>query len=148
MKKFVFAVCAIISTAGWAQACDASKAVYENTEDKAFTISFSKQKDPKSWSNILATLKTPHRKLEFEFTASNGYETQSMVLLTAGLKQDREVQIELFNKDLKSLGLPQVGERAAAYLFSRQLGLWLWYSGATPQEYIPPAMWTLKLCRS
>lgn len=148
MKRFVFAVCAMMSSTGWAHACEASKAVYENTKDKAFTISFSKQKNPKSWSDILATLKTPHRKLEFEFTASNGYEVQFMVLLTKGLKQDREVEIEFFSKDLKSLQLPQAGETAAEYIFSRQLGLWLWYSGASPREYIPPAMWKLKACKS
>jgi hypothetical protein len=142
----IFAIWA--SSSVFALACNSEMAHYQNSEDKAFKISFSKQKDPKSWSGVLLTMNTPHRKLEFEFTASNGYEVQSLVLLTKGIEQNGDLAVHFFDKNLKSMGLPQVGEPAPAYLFSPQLGLWFWYSGLSPQEYIPPAMWKLMPCGS
>ena len=128
-------------------ACPASKANYQSLEDKTFTITFSEQKKPKSWSNVQATLHTPKRKLDFEFTASNGYEVQSMVLLTTGLKQDHDIDIKFLDKNLKLLSLPQSSDAAPAYIFAPNLGLWVWYSGLEPQEFVPAGIWKFDSCR-
>ncbi len=148
MKQFLLAGLIISTTTGAVfAACPASKANYQSLEDKTFTITFSEQKKPKSWSNVQATLHTPKRTLDFEFTASNGYEVQSMVLLTTGLKQDRDIDIKFLGKNLKLLSLPQSGDAAPAYLFAPNLGLWVWYAGLEPQEFVPPGLWKFVSCR-
>lgn len=146
MKRIAVTFALMLANMAPALACDAEHATYHHLEDKSFTISFTKQKHPKSWSNIQATLKTPSRKLDFEFTASNGYEIQSMVLLTKGIEQDREIAILFLDKNLKPLHLPEAGEPAAAYIVAPELGLWLYYSGLNPQVYIPPGIWKLDRC--
>lgn len=146
MKIIAASFGVVVALGGPALSCNAEKATYRHMEDKNFTISFAKQKQPKAWSDIQATLHTPSRKLDFEFTASNGYEVQSMVLLTKSVKQDHDIAISFFNKSLKSLGLPESGELAPHYLFAAELGLWLYYAGLDPQDYIPPGMWKLEKC--
>jgi hypothetical protein len=147
MKKFAAAFGLLLACVAPSFACNAEKAVYHHLEEKDFSITFSQQKHPKSWSNILATLHLPSRKLDFEFTASNGYEILSMVLLTKGVKQERDIAISFLDRNLKSLQLPNAGEPAPEYLFTPELGLWLYYSGLEPQEYIPPGMWKLDRCQ-
>ena len=147
MKRIILAFGALSISLAPALACDAEHATYRHLEDKSFTISFSKQKHPKAWSNIQATLKTPARKLDFEFTASNGYEVLSMVLLTKGIEQSRDISINFLDKNLKSLHLPEAGKPAAEFLVAPELGVWLYYSGLDPQDYIPPGVWKLDTCR-
>ena len=129
-----------------ALSCNAEKASYHHMEDKSFSILFSKQKNPKAWSDIQATLHVPSRKLDFEFTASNGYEVLSMVLLTKDIEQNTVIAIGFLDKNLKSLGLPESGQAAAEYLYAPELGPWLWYAGLEPREYIPPGLWKLEKC--
>lgn len=146
MKIIVASLGVFMALAAPAVSCTAEKAVYQHLEDKNFSISFSKQKDPKAWSDILASLQVPNRKLDFEFTASNGYEVISMVLLSKGIDQSQSISIGFLDKNLKSLGLPSSGEAAPEYLYAPELGPWLWYAGLEPREYIPPGLWKLEKC--
>jgi hypothetical protein len=127
--------------------CLAENAVYRNLEDEQFSISFSEQKNPKAWSNILATLKTPHRNFDFEFTSSNGYAMQYMVLLSKNVKQDKDIEVDFLDKDLKDILLPQVGDAAPELIFAPQLGLWMWYANLKEQEFIPRGLWKLSDCQ-
>ena len=147
MKRIAFALGTVTVWLSPALACDAEHATYQHLENKNFTIAFSKLKHPKAWSNIQATLKTPARKLDFEFTASNGYEVLSMVLLTKGIEQSRDLSINFLDKNLKALHLPEAGKPAPTYLVAPDLGVWLYYAGLNPQDYIPPGIWKLDKCR-
>jgi hypothetical protein len=127
-------------------ACTAENAVYKHIVDETFSMSLSKQNNPKAWSNIQTTLQTPSRRLDFEFTTSNGYEMQYLVLLTKGVDQKRDIVVSFLDTNLKSQMLPQAGEPAPEYIFTPDLGLWLYYSKLEPQDYIPPGMWKFSSC--
>ena len=114
---------------------------------KGFSVSFSKQKNPKAWSNIQATLKTPTRHFDFEFTASNGYSQNYMVILTKRIKIDQELPIMFLDKQLKVLGLPEAGEAAPEFLIASALGPWLYYAGFKKQEFIPSGLWKFAGCQ-
>jgi hypothetical protein len=148
MRHLIAALCFVFASQSSQAACMAEKAVYTNLEDQEFTLSFSKQENPKSWSNIQTTLKTPLHKYDFEFTASNGYSMQYMVLLTKGVKQDEDIVVDFFDANIKSLLLPNAGEAAPEYVFSSKLGLWLNYANAKDQEYLPRGMFKLSQCRN
>ncbi len=146
MKIIVASFAALMALMSTAHSCTAEKASYRHMEDQSFSISFSKQANPKAWSDIQASLHMPSRKLDFEFTASNGYEVLSMVVLTQGIEQENTIAVGFLNKDLKSQGLPQSGSPAAEYLYAPELGPWLWYADLQPREYIPPGLWKLDKC--
>jgi hypothetical protein len=145
--KYIFALAVLLSGIehGFA-ACPSELADFRNIDDPRFVLSFSKQKDPKAWSGVMATLKTPHHNYAFEFTASNGYEVQSMVLLSKNIKQNSDITILTFDKAMHSLHLPQLGEESPSYLATPGLGSWLWYS-AHQQDYLPPGLWHFEKCR-
>jgi hypothetical protein len=145
--RLVFAVLSfVIATLPARADCLAEKATYVSLEDKDFTLTFAKQNNPKSWSNIQTTLKTPLRSYDFEFTASNGYSMQYMVLLTKGANQNENIAVDFFDKNLNNLLLPQAGEAAPEFVFSSQLGLWLNYTNKTDAEYLPRGMFKLDEC--
>lgn len=146
MKIIVASFAALMALMSTAHSCTAEKASYRHMEDQSFSISFSKQANPKAWSDIQASLHMPSRKLDFEFTASNGYEVLSMVLLTKDIEQNTVIAIGFLDKNLKSLRLPESGQAAAEYLYAPELGPWLWYADLEPREYIPPGLWKLDKC--
>jgi hypothetical protein len=113
---------------------------------EGFSISFSKQKNPKAWSNIQATLNTPTRHFDFEFTSSNGYSQNYMVILTKGIKIKKDLPIMFLDKDIKTQNLPQSGEDTPQYLIASELGAWLYYAGFKSQEYIASGAWKLLGC--
>jgi hypothetical protein len=128
-------------------ACTSEFAEYRSLEDKNFMLSFAKQKNPKAWSNIQVTLKTPKQKLDFEFTASNGYSIQYLVLLNDGIEDSEDNIVDFFDKKLKIQLLPQVGHAAPEYVFAPKLGLWLNYTDAKHQEYLPRGIFKFDHCR-
>jgi hypothetical protein len=128
-------------------ACNSEFAEYRSLEDKSFILSFTKQKNPKAWSNIQATLKTPKQKLDFEFTASNGYSMQYLVLLNEGIKDPEDNIVEFLNRKFRVQLLPQAGDAAPEYIFAPKLGLWLNYAEAKHQEYLPRGLFKFDHCR-
>jgi hypothetical protein len=147
MKLAFAALSFVVATLPAQAACNAEKATYVSLEDADFTLSFATQKSPKSWSNIQTTLKTPLHSYDFEFTASNGYSMQYMVLLTKGVKQNENVVVDFFDKNMNNLLLPQAGDAAPEFVFSSQLGLWLNYANKKDAEFLPRGMFKLKDCR-
>jgi hypothetical protein len=148
MKLLLTCIFLAVASTHAAAACTAEHATYKLIEDARFSLVFSNQKNPKAWSNIEATLKTPYRQLHFEFTAANGYPMNYLELLDKVPKQDKSIDIAFFDHALKTLGLPEAGDPAPTFLFSPQLGLWLNYAGLNPNEYLPPGMWKLAACKS
>lgn len=146
MRRWLFGILFGLWAAPVFAQCPGELAVYKMPEAKGFSIRFSKQKHPKAWSNIQATLTTPTREFDFEFTASNGYSLNYMVILTKGIKIDQDLPILLLDKNLKALGLPEVGQTAPEYLIASALGPWLYYAGFEHQEYIPSGVWKLTSC--
>ncbi len=144
-RLFLSLVCAVLAGPALAQ-CPADLATYSMADAEGFSINFSKQKNPKAWSNIQATLNTPTRHFDFEFTASNGYSQNYMVILTKGIKIETELPIMFLDKDLKALNLPQSGEGAPQYLIASELGAWLYYAGFKTREYVPSGVWKLSGC--
>ena len=127
--------------------CPAELAIYKHNESKDFSITFSKQKDPKAWSNLQATMKTPSRHFDFEFTASNGYSINYMVILTKGIKIEQDLPVLFLDHKLKSLDLPQAGNPAPEFIIASELGPWLYYAGFKKQEFIPTGIWKLGGCQ-
>jgi hypothetical protein len=147
MRRLVFSLgCWLMAAPALAQ-CPADLAIYSMAEADGFSINFSKQKHPKAWSNVQATLVTPTRHFDFEFTASNGYSINYMVILTKGIKIKQDLPIMFLDKDLKDLGLPEAGKAAPQYLIAAELGPWLYYAGFKHQEYIPAGVWRISGCQ-
>ena len=112
MKILLTCICVAFASNQASAACTAERATYKLIETASFSLVFSKQKNPKAWSNIEATLKTPHRQLHFEFSAANGYPMNYLELLDKAPKQDKSLDIAFFDHALKTQGLPQTGEPA------------------------------------
>jgi hypothetical protein len=147
MIRSILSSILLLSLAASARAaCKAEHAIYKHMEDANFSIIFSLQPQPKSWSNILATLQTPSRKLDFEFTESNGYGMQYLVLVSKGAEQNIDINVNLFDNDLKAQLLPQAGEQAPEFIIAPVLGQWLYYSKLEPQEFIPQGIWKFSSC--
>jgi hypothetical protein len=146
MRRLIFTlICGFAATPSFAQ-CPADLATYSMTGADGFSINFSKQKSPKAWSNIQANLTTPTRHFDFEFTASNGYSQNYMVILSKVIKIKQELPIIFLDKDLNALNLPQAGEAAPQFLIAPELGAWLYYARFKTQEYIPTGVWKLSGC--
>lgn len=131
-------------------ACPAGLAVYNNLEDPQFSLSFSKQQNPKAWSDIEISISGPNTNLHYELTASNGYSRNYLVPLPEQTSEPESegTKIDFFNKDLKILDLPQSAEPAPEYLFSAELGVQLYYgtNGTDKPIIMPTGMWKLSGC--
>ena len=127
-------------------ACPIEKSTYSLAKNTEFSLAFNTLKEPKAWSALGLVLKTPSRTFAYEFTASNGYETFFLVSLSPQGIEDDSTSIYFFDKDLKTLALPQSGSNAPAYIFTPDLGQQLWYASLEPREYLPTEMWRLDGC--
>ena len=135
-----------MTTTSWAK-CPADLAIYHHGASDKFTLTFSKQKNPKAWSNIEADLSFGMQRLKFEFTASNGYPMEYLVSLDEKLINTRDNLVLFFDKNLKALSLPQAGEAAPEYIVMPEMGLWLKELQLKSNPFLPPGMWKLSGCQ-
>jgi hypothetical protein len=148
LMRLIFAILLLSFSAQTSIAgCAAENAEYRSLEDRDFTILFAKQHHPHAWSTIQATLKTPKQKFDFEFTASNGYGMQYLALLNNDIKDQEDNVVDFYDKNLKELPLPQLGEEAPEFMSAPKLGLWLNYLDGRHQEYLPRGLFKFDHCR-
>jgi hypothetical protein len=148
--RYFFALLLAVSPLPAMAACPAGLAIYQNLEDTQFSLYFSKQQNPKAWSDIEIRVVGPNINLRFELTASNGYSRNYLVplpLKTAD-PESESTKIDFFDQNLKILNLPQATKVAPQYIFSADLGLQLYYSsnGTESPITMPTGMWKLSGC--
>jgi hypothetical protein len=146
MRFAIFAF-AIICLSGIANAktCLADHAIYHMEDAKGFALTFVKAKEPSAYSALDAVVTTPTRKLEFSFTASNGYSFNYLVPKWNGVPEDSSFHIFIFDNKMKTLDLPQTQKSAPPFLLTPELGTFLWY-GEEPREFLPANIWRLQPC--
>ena len=127
--------------------CPSERAIYHQSGNGGNSLTFSKQKHPKSWSNIEADLVMAGKNFAFEFTESNGYPMKYMVSLDKRWINSRDVSILFFDKNLSVLELPQSGKPAPQYIVTPELGLWIESLGLRSSMYLPPGMWKISGCK-
>lgn len=127
--------------------CPAILAVYHHGETDKFSLTFSKQMQPKAWSNIEADLSFGKQRFKFEFTASNGYPMNYLVSLDEKFNNSQENSVLFFDKNLRALSLPQAGEAAPDYIVTPELGLWLDRLQLKSNPLLPPGIWKLSGCK-
>ena len=120
-RLIVSLMCGLWAAPALAQ-CPADLATYSMADAERFSINFAKQKQPKTWSNIQATLNTPTRHFDFEFAASNGYSLNYLVILTKGVKIKRDLPIMLSRLKPQSLGPSRKWGSSAAISTSFRIG--------------------------
>jgi hypothetical protein len=146
MKKFM-AIATLCCPQLAFSACPADLAIYSNLESKEFSLSLSKQKDPKAWSDIEISISGPNTNLHYELTESNGYARSFLVKLPVKENEDG-TNVVFFDKKLRVTGLPQSGRPAPAFIFSADLGVQLYYGSNNSKKpiFMPTGMWKLSGC--
>ena len=146
MRVAIFAFVIIcLSGAAEAKTCLADHAVYHMDDGKGFTLKFVKAKEPTAYSALDAIVTSPKRKLEFSFTASNGYSFNYLVPRWKDAPADADFHIFIFDSKMKTLDLPQSGKAAPPFLLTPELGSFFWY-GQEPREFLPANVWRLQTC--
>ena len=151
MKSICLAALLLASTVSAHSAgCTIEQVTYTQTEAEGFTLTFRPAKEPNAWSNLEATLKTPTREFKFSMTASNGYSFNYLVPSWPGVSDDTSFSVHLYDKDFKTLELPNKGVPAPVAILTPELGTWLYYSENTAnpdiQEFLPADMWRPGTC--
>lgn len=125
--------------------CAIDQVTYIQPEAAGYTLTFRPAAEPNAWSNLEATLKTPTREFKFSMTASNGYSFNYLVPSWKGAPEDTDYHLFLFDKDFKTLELPNKDVTAPAAILTPELGVWLYYgdinTSNAAQEYLPTDMW-------
>lgn len=130
-----------------AAVCNIEKATYIQPNAADFTLTFRPAKEPNSWSDLEATVKTPTREFKFSMTSSNGYSLNYLVPSWKDAPEDSDYKIYLYDKNLKTLELPGKGSVAPEAILMPEIGPMIYYSEpAKSQEYVPPEMWRLGKC--
>ena len=146
--RFLGAIVILIGlTSASFASCPAERAIYHQNGKNGISLTFSKQKDPKSWSNIQADLAIVGRNFAFEFTESNGYPMKYMVSLDKKWIDKHDISVSFFDEKLTVLELPQVGKPAPQYIVTPELGLWIESLGFRSRMYLPPGMWKISGCQ-
>jgi hypothetical protein len=137
------------ATSTFAAPCKGLNAAYVMKDAEGFSFKLVKAKEALAWSDLEAVLTTPTRRIEFTFTASNGYSINYMVRKEASVAPDDNESSYPFNSfdvNLNILDLPQSTNAAPVTIFAPELGSMLWY-GNEAREYLPIGMWRLKSCK-
>ncbi len=151
MKLLIAAVVLAVSAAPALSAeCAIDQVTYVQPEAAGYTLSFRPAAEPNAWSNLEATLKTPTREFKYSMTASNGYSFNYLVPSWKDAPEDASYHIFLFDKDFKTLELPNKGVAAPAAILTPEIGVGLYYgdinTNSAVQEFLPTDMWRAEGC--
>ncbi len=130
--------------------CTVDTVTYVQPDAEGFSLTFRPATEPNAWSDLEATLKTPTREFKFSMTASNGYSFNYLVPSWKDAPEDSEFHIHFYDKDFKTLGLPNKSGATPAAILTPELGSWLYYgdinANNSSQEYLPADMWRAEKC--
>jgi hypothetical protein len=146
MALMLLASLAALSAPAFSGDCPADGATYQIGKEPGFTFSLAKSAEQANASDLSATLKTPTRHWDFDFTASNGYSFNYLLPRQVSEAEEDGYRIYFWDEAFQPLDIPQSSGKAPAYVFAPEIGLSLWY-GVGEREFLPIAMWRLQPCR-
>lgn len=147
---YLTALLVIAALPAHAADCTIEQVTYTQPNAEGYTLTFRPSTNPNAWSNLEVTLKTPTREFKYSMTASNGYSSNYLVAVDGGEKEEASYHIHLYDKDFKTLDLPNNGVPAPEAILTPEIGQGLYYADINnnnaSKEFLPADMWRRGKC--